>query len=130
MTHICGQKKDGKFRVFRKTIRKRLTEKLKAVKSELNKRMHNSILEQGEWLKTVVRGYFGYHAIPGNMEAIGTFRTQVARMWYKTLRRRSQKTNLDWEKMNVIVDKWLPRARILHPWPDEQLERQLPKVGA
>ena len=130
MTHICGQTKDGKFRVFRKTIRKRLTEKLKAVKAELIKRMHNSILEQGEWLKTVVRGYFGYHAIPGNMKAIGTFRTQVARIWYKTLRRRSQKTNLDWVKMNVIVDKWLPRARILHPWPEERLERQLPKVRA
>jgi RNA-directed DNA polymerase len=130
MTHICGQTKDGKFRVIRKTIRKRLTGKLKAVKAELIKRMHNSILEQGEWLKTVVRGYFGYHAIPGNMKAIGTFRTQVARMWYKTLRRRSQKTKLDWGKMNVLVDKWLPRARILHPWPEERLERQLPKVRA
>jgi RNA-directed DNA polymerase len=130
MTHISGQTKDGKFRVIRKTIRKRLTEKLKAVKAELRRRMHNSILEQGKWLRTVIRGYFEYHAIPGNMKALGTFRTQVTRIWYKTLRRRSQKTKLDWEKMNVIANRWLPVARILHPWPEKRFERFILKVGA
>ena len=65
MTHICGQTKDGKFRVQRKTIRKRLTEKLQAVKLELRKRMHEPISVQGRWVVAVIRGYFGYHAIPG-----------------------------------------------------------------
>lgn len=70
MTHICGQTKDGKFRVQRKTIRKRLTEKLQAVKLELRKRMHEPISVQGRWVGAVIRGYFGYHAIPGNMHAL------------------------------------------------------------
>jgi hypothetical protein len=58
--------------------------------------------------------------IPGNWEAIGAFRTQVARMWYKTLRRRSQRTRITWDRMTKIVHTWLPRARILHPWPEQR----------
>jgi len=130
MTHICGQTKDGKFRVHRKTIRKRLTEKLQAVKQELRKRMHEPIPVQGKWVGAVIRGYFGYHAIPGNMHALETFKTQVTRMWYKSLRRRSQKTKLTWVKMNGIVQKWIPKAKILHPWPEERFERYKPKVRA
>ena len=69
----------------------------------------------------VVRGYFGYHAIPGNWDALGTFRTQVARTWYRTLRRRSQKRRLTWSRMAAITDRWLPPARILHPYPEQRL---------
>jgi len=130
ITHICGQTMNGKFRIFRKTIGKRLTAKLKALKVELKKRMHQNIRAQGEWLRTVVKGYFAYHAIPGNAKALGTFRTQIAKMWYKTLRRRSQTAKLNWDKMNKIVLHWLPKVQILHPWPEERLKRYAPKVGA
>lgn len=130
MTHICGQTKAGKFIVHRKTIRKRLTEKLKSVKAELTKRMHAPVKIQGEWVNMVVRGYFNYHAIPGNMHALETFKTQVTRMWFRLLRRRSQKTKLDWKKMNKLAQKWIPKARIIHPWPEERLERHLPKARA
>lgn len=130
MTHICRQNRNGKFQVHRKTIGKRLTAKLREIKTELRKRMHVDIPIQGEWLATVVRGYFGYHAIPGNSEALETFRTQIAHMWYKTLRRRSQKKKLTWEKMNPIVHLWLPKTKILHPWPEQRLERYLTKVRA
>lgn len=130
MTHICGQSKDGKYRVYRKTIRKRLTAKLKALKVELKKRMHFAIKTQGKWLSSVVRGYFAYHALPGNADALGIFRTQIGRMWYKALRRRSQKTKLNWSKMDKIIKYWLPKVEILHPWPEQRLERQLPEVRA
>ena len=66
----------------------------------------------------------------GNMHALETFKTQVTRMWYKSLRRRSQKTKLTWVKMNGIVQKWIPKAKILHPWPEERFERYTPKVRA
>ena len=83
--------------------------------------MHHDLVEQGLWLRSVVRGYYEYHAIPGNWEAMGAFRTQVARHWYRTLRRRSQKSRLTWDRMAKIVDAWLPPARILHPWPEQRL---------
>ena len=120
-THYCGVNRNGKFQVCRATMRRRLTAKLHEVKAELRKRMHQSIPAQGRWLQSVVRGYFEYHAIPGNWKALGTFRTQVTRMWYKSLRRRSQKTRITWQRMTDIADRWLPPARILHPWPEQRL---------
>jgi group II intron reverse transcriptase/maturase len=120
-THHCGENRNGKFQVGRLTMRKRLVAKLGEVKAELRRRMHDPLISQGQWLKSVVRGYFNYHAIPGNWEALGAFRTQVARLWYRSLRRRSQKTRITWERMTRIVQAWLPAARILHPWPEQRL---------
>jgi len=121
-THYCGVNRNGKFQVERRTMSKRLTAKLKSVKAELRKRMHDDLVEQGKWLQAVVGGYFGYHAIPGNWDALGTFRTQITKMWYRSLRRRSQKRTLTWPRMAKIADKWLPPARILHPYPEQRLD--------
>ena len=120
-THCCSVTETGKFKVCRVTMRKRLTAKLHEVKAELRRRMHQPIVEQAQWLRSVVRGYFQYHAIPGNWKALGAFRTQVARQWYRSLRRRSHKHKLTWDRMTVIVDAVLPPARILHPWPEQRL---------
>jgi group II intron reverse transcriptase/maturase len=120
-THTCGVTRAGKFLVRRTTMKKRLTAKLHEVKAELRRRMHHPVPEQGAWLKSVVRGYFEYHAIPGNWNALGAFRTQCTRLWYRTLRRRSQKSRLTWERMTRLADAWLPPACILHPWPEQRL---------
>ena len=120
MTHSCSQNRNGKFQVRRTTMRKRLTAKLHEVKAELRRRMHRPVPEQGQWLRSVVQGYFAYHAVPGNWKALGAFRTQCTRLWYRTLRRRSHKSRLTWERMNDIANAWLPRPRILHPWPEQR----------
>jgi group II intron reverse transcriptase/maturase len=119
-THHCGVNRNGKFMVCRTTMKERLTAKLHEVKAALRKRMHDAVPRQGFWLASVVRGYYGYHAVPGNWKAIGAFRTQVARLWYKALRRRSQKSSMNWDRMQKIVGAWLPPARILHPWPEQR----------
>jgi group II intron reverse transcriptase/maturase len=121
LSHACGVNRGGKFMVRRTTMRKRLTAKLHEVKAELRKRMHQPVPEQGAWLRSVVRGYFAYHAVPGNWKALGAFRTQCTRLWYRALRRRSHKSRLTWNRMTTIADAWLPRARILHPWPEDRL---------
>ncbi|MGH9625402.1 MAG: group II intron reverse transcriptase/maturase [Bryobacteraceae bacterium] len=120
LTHSCSQNRNGKFQVRRTTMRKRLTAKLHEVKAELRKRMHRPVPEQGQWLRSVVQGYFAYHAVPGNWKALGAFRTQCTRLWYRTLRRRSHKSRLTWDRMTAIANAWLPRARILHPWPEKR----------
>ena len=119
-THYCGKRRNGEFIVKRKTMRKRLTEKLHEVKVELRKRMHHAISQQGSWLQSVVRGYFNYHAIPNNGQAIVRFRYYVTKLWYWTLRRRSQRNRMTWERMGQIVAQWLPPPRILHPWPEQR----------
>jgi len=77
-THICGKTRKGnRFAVRRKTAGKRLRKKLQAIRQELRRRMHERISATGDWLRSVVRGYFNYHAVPGNFEALRTFRPDL-----------------------------------------------------
>ena len=92
--------------------------KLKQVRAELRRRRHWPIPEQGRWLASVVRGHLAYYAVPGNIDAVKAFRDQVRRHWRATLRRRSQRSRMTWERFNRIGDRWLPPARIVHPYPN------------
>jgi group II intron reverse transcriptase/maturase len=120
-THICGKTRSGRFTVPRQTIRKRLQAKLKQVKIELRRRLHDPVPEVGRWLRSVVGGHVRYYGVPMNSPAIILFRFQVGGLWYRTLRRRSQKTRLNWERMRRLIDRWLPPARICHPYPLRRL---------
>jgi RNA-directed DNA polymerase len=121
-THICAKDRRGRFLLKRITIKKRMRAKLREVKEELRRRRHHPIPEQGQWLGSVVRGYFAYHAVPGNGHALFAFRGQVARHWLRALRHRSQRTRLDWERMDRLTTRWLPPARIQHPWPEKRFD--------
>jgi len=117
-THICGQaRKNGKFLVLRKSIRKRLLAKLKEVKDELRTRMHQPLADVGKWLKSVLQGYFNYHAVPGNSASLQRVRREVSKRWLRVLQRRSQKSRISWKHMTRFADEWLPRPKILHPYP-------------
>jgi RNA-directed DNA polymerase len=91
--------------------------KLLEVKEELRRRMHQPVPEQGRWLKQVVSGFFNYHAVPTNSRALSAFRYHVTVLWHRTLRRRSQRDRFSWDRITKLADDWLPRPRILHPWP-------------
>jgi len=117
-TFICGKTRQGKFQLHRKSRRDRMQAKLREIKKVLRRRMHQPIPEQGQWLKQVVTGYFNYHAVPTNSRALATFRFLVTDLWRHTLRRRSQKDMTNWERITRLADGWLPKPRILHPWPD------------
>ena len=114
---VCGKSRRGQFLVHRKSRRDRMQVKLKEVKKELRKRMHQPIPEQGRWLAQVVRGYFAYHAVPTNRASISAFHRYVVRLWHRTLRRRSQKDRFPWERMPRLAADWLPQPRNFHPWP-------------
>jgi RNA-directed DNA polymerase len=116
-THLCAVTKTGRFWVRRITIAKRMRAKLHEVKEQLKRRRHQPVPEQGRWLKSVVQGHLAYYAVPGNTDAVATFRTQVGRHWYKALRRRSQRTRLNWTRMDRLTKRWLPPARPRHPFP-------------
>ena len=120
--HICATTRTGRFMLKRITIAKRMRAKLKQLKVELRRRRHLPVPDQGRWLASVVRGHLAYYAVPTNSAAVKAFRTQVVRLWYAALRRRSQRTRLNWQRMNRLVARWLPPARIRHPWPNERLD--------
>jgi hypothetical protein len=96
--------------------------KLRSVKTEMRRRMHDPIPEQGHWLARVLEGHYNYYAVPDNSEALHGFRRRVIRLWLQALRRRSQKDRLTWERMNGLADRWLPQPRILHPWPNRRFD--------
>jgi group II intron reverse transcriptase/maturase len=126
-TFICGQSRRGNFQLQRKTRRDRMLGKLKDIKAELRRRMHQPIPEQGRWLRQVVTGHFAYYAVPTNSRALSAFRHHVTDLWRRTLRRRSQKDGFTWDRMTKLVDDWLPQPRILHPWPDVRFDVRHPR---
>jgi hypothetical protein len=119
-THICGKTRTGRFKLKRVTDSKRMRAKLREVKTELMHRRHLPVPEQGRWLASVLRGHYNYYAVPDNGQALRAFREQAVRHWLRALRRRSQRTRLTWERMSRLAARWLPPARILHPWPDDR----------
>jgi RNA-directed DNA polymerase len=118
-THYCGKRhKTGTFTVWRITAKTRMAAKLKAIKIELRRRMHDRPAQTGAWLRKVVVGYYQYHAVPGNIDRLSTFRQRVNRLWYQSLAQRSQRARKRWEVLIPLFERWIPRPKVLHPYPD------------
>ena len=127
-THICGKtRKTGRFIVKRQTIRKRLSAKLRELKEELRRRWRQPVAEVGRWLRSVVQGYFNYHAVPGNLDRLKSFRSQVIWRWYRALRRRSQRSRMTWARFRPLMIRWIPSARIMHPHPNVRFDAMHPR---
>ncbi len=117
-THICVKKRsNGMYTVMRQTIRKRLQAKLNTIKTELTRRMHTPIPEQGKWLAAVVRGHIRYYGVPMNQPALALFRFQVGRLWHRALSRRGQNGRVTWDRMRRLMACWLPLPVVCHPYP-------------
>jgi group II intron reverse transcriptase/maturase len=127
-THICGtSQKAGLFQIRRETIGKRMAAKLKDIQAKLKQRMHESIADTLKWLQSVVRGYFQYHAIPGNEQRLRVFRKDVLRLWLRQLRRRSQRSRWTWERFLERLAVQIPFAQIEHPYPSVRFDAKHPR---
>jgi RNA-directed DNA polymerase len=126
-THISGKKREGSFVVKRKTVGKRRRAKLGEIKQQLLNRTHDPIVQTGKWLRSVVQGYFNYHAVPGNTDSLRVFRFRVTQMWRKALLRRSRRHRLNWERMQRLARRWLPEPRVLHPYPSVRFDARYPR---
>ena len=127
LTHICGRTHDGKFKVTRRTMAKRMRARLAALKLELRKRMHRPVGETGQWLRSVVRGYYQYHAVPGNTSMLARFRHRLVRLWRHALLRRGGPRRLTWRRVTLLSARWLPTAAVLHPYPLERFTAKHPR---
>ena len=121
-THICAKKRNGCFVVKRKTARKKLRAKVRELKAELRRRLHERPHQVGVWLASVLQGHYRYYGVPLDYSAMNKFRHAVEWLWYRALRRLSQRTSLNWTRMRERYSRrWLPSPRIYHPWPDQRL---------
>src|SRR5271157_5064335 len=127
-THYCGKRRsDGSFIVWRKTAKKRMVAKLRALKAEMIRRKHDPSAQVGEWLKKVVQGYYQYHAVPGNMSQLSIFRHRLCRLWRAVLSRRSQRAEVNWQRMIPLLERWIPFPRVLHPYPQARFAATHPR---
>ena len=124
--HISGKNRLGRFTVRRKTIGRRMRAKVRGLKQELHRRMHDPLPQTGGWLKSVVQGYFNYYAVPGNLDSLTTFRDRLLGCWWRTLCHRSQQS-LPWRHMLTLGCRWLPQPRVLHPYPADRFAAHYPR---
>jgi group II intron reverse transcriptase/maturase len=128
-THICGTShKTGYFTVHRRTIGKRMAAKLKDIRVKVRTRMHARVRGTVQGLVQVVRGYFQYHAIPGNGARMRAFRKDVLRIWYQALRRRSQRSRLTRERFLKRLAVLLPPVQVLQPYPSARFDAKHPNI--
>jgi RNA-directed DNA polymerase len=120
-THICGADRAGRFSLRRQTSRKKFRAKLADLKQEIRRRAFRAHRTVGPWLRSVVTGHFNYYGVPLNFDALARFRDEVVKLWLRALRRLSQRHRTTWPRMKRLADRWIPRPRIVHPYPDERL---------
>ena len=127
-THICGVSRQGRFLIHRKTRRDRLQAKLKAISQELKKRFHDPVRATGLWLRNVVQGRLNSFGVPLNGATLSLFCTEVRFRWYRALCRRSQRKRLNWKRFGKIADHWIPKATIVHPYPQRRFDAKYSRV--
>jgi RNA-directed DNA polymerase len=127
-THFCGNlTSSGAFNVWRITAKQRMVATLHVIKAELQYRKHHRTSDVGAWLRKVVQGYYQYHAVPGNTGQLRVFRRRVCRLWRSVLVRRSQRAQVGWDRLNPLLNRWIPHPRVLHPYPDKRFDAIHPR---
>jgi group II intron reverse transcriptase/maturase len=119
-THACGTTRKGQFTVLRQTIRRRWQGKLQQVKTELRRRLHAPVPEQGTYLRSVIQGHARYYGVPRNGPSLSAFRFALVRLWRAALQRRSQLGHVRWDRMTRLARRWLPFPHICHPYPAQR----------
>lgn len=126
-THCCSRTRQGWFLILRMTIKKRMRATLKVIRAKLRSMMHCPIPVVGKWLGSVVRGYFNYFAVPGNIYRLTSFRKEICRTWRRMLHRRSQRHRLSWKRFSQLEKRYIPPYRTLHPYPEQRFRVKHPR---
>ncbi|MEH7515872.1 group II intron reverse transcriptase/maturase, partial [Gottfriedia acidiceleris] len=112
-THYCGKSKQGKFRVKRKSSRKKVQSKLKESKDWLKRNRNNNIHIIMDRFKRSLIGYFNYYCITDNIPSVNIFKVKIENLIFKWLNRRSQRKSFKWEKYRLFLSKFpLPSPRV------------------
>jgi hypothetical protein len=105
-THSCATTRKGGFTVLRRTMRTRMQAKLKAVRIELRRRMHQPLPDLGAYVRAVVTGHMRYYGVPMNYPSLFAFARGVSWYWWRIPQRRSQR-RLPWRRMREYIRHWL-----------------------
>ena len=110
-THYCSKSKNGKFRVKRKTSRKKFARKCKEVHKLIGTMRPMKTKDIIAKLNQILVGYYHYYGITDNSERIGAFRYNVMKSLFHWLNRRSQKKSYNWVEFLNMIDTAYPLAK-------------------
>jgi group II intron reverse transcriptase/maturase len=114
-THYWARSRKGNWVIKRQTSISRFSRALKRISEYCRRNRHLKIKEQHAALKRKLEGHYSYYGITGNSYALSRFRYAVGRIWRYWLNRRSQRSNMPWEKFNKLLKHYrLPPARCVH----------------
>jgi RNA-directed DNA polymerase len=102
-THYWRRSRKGYWHLAVKTRRARLKRAIRSIYDWCRRHRHESIPAQHTALKRKLTGHFNYFAVRGNSQSIGSVAYYARRAWYKWLRRRSQRTRLNWPRFNDLL---------------------------
>jgi RNA-directed DNA polymerase len=126
-THYIGLQRNGEYGVMRKTMCKRQIAQLKRIRLALRWRLHDNPHKTAKWLRSVVQGHINYFGVPFNSRAVGSFVDEVKKAWLKSLRRRSQRSKMNWQRFNQLIQYWIPKPRVVHPYPEQRFYAIYPR---
>ena len=112
-THYCGKSKQGKFRVKRKSSRKKVQGKLRETKEWLKTNRNKDIHTIMDRFRRSLIGYYNYYCITDNTQTVNNFKEKIEYLLFKWLNRRSQRKSFTWDKFRHFLNKYpLPSPRI------------------
>ena len=115
-THFIDKTRKGKFKLGRKTDKKKLKTKLVAMNAWL-KSVRNMLILKDIWkvLRAKLRGHYQYYGVSGNYRGIKQFYFETINMTFKWVNRRSQKKSFNWKTFLSYMERYeLPRPKICH----------------
>ncbi len=102
-THYCGKSRDDRFRVKRKTSRKKFNAKVKAFKLWIQGARHQDIKDTWKKVHSKLHGHYRYYGITDNSEMLYNYRYAVKKLLFKWLNRRSQRKSFNYEEYNRFL---------------------------
>lgn len=116
-THYWAQSRSGRWVIKRKTIRKRLVRKIKEIWQWCRDNRHEPVEDQRDRLRSRLNGYYNYHGIRCNFEAVAEVYRETLKSWQYWLNRRSQHGKMPWQRFREMLQELpLPRPRIAQSW--------------
>jgi group II intron reverse transcriptase/maturase len=112
-THYWRRTRGGGWMMWCKTRRVRQQRAIRSVTEYCRRHRHDAVKAQHAALVRKLRGHFNYFGVNGNLRSLERLVQAVCRIWLKWLRRRSQRSTLNWERFQALLKRFpLPVPRI------------------
>jgi group II intron reverse transcriptase/maturase len=105
-THYCGRSRTGKFRLKRRTAKKKYRGKIRDLKDWFRRHLTTPLSEVWTVLNAKLRGHYQYYGINDNWPWLMKFRQAAKELAFRWLNRRSQKKSKTWAQFDAYMTRF------------------------